>query len=215
MAEIQKQNEAKFAELSSTKQKLNDVHKALSGEESKEVQVEKFFREFGEDPDGKMKKVFDKYYQERASAEIEPLKEKLKKKEMEEREGASFARLQSNNKDYAEVMKELPKYVKPEEFKNLENNPDRPEIIYSLIKMRKGSEAEKKKLEESEATKQAKEIENKKAVSETPTGGKIEAETEAQRRRKEINEGIAEGKWNDEELRRKSFDEYWELTQKK
>lgn len=210
MAEIQKQNEAKFAELSNAKQKLDSVNKALTGE-SKEAQAEKFFKDFAEDPQG----TLEKYYRERASKEIEPIKKQLRDREIAERDNAAFARLQQKDPEYANVMKNFKNYVTQEEFNSLENNPNRTDIIYSLIKVRMGMEEGAKKVEEKQATKQAKDTENLKAVSETPSGGKIEQETDAQRRRKEIDEGIAEGKWNDEELRKKSFDEYWELTQKK
>lgn len=216
MAEIQRQN-VELAErvnkLSGVTKKLDDVRTAITGEESEKIDPEKFFRDFAEDP----QKILDNYYEKRSKVELEPIKKKMeekeladKKRDMTERDRAAFGRLQAQDPNYLNIMKNVGDYVGKEELTELLKYPNRTEVIYSLVKSRMGAGEVAKKMEETEATKQAKDDANKTAVTEEPSGGKIEQETDKQKRRKEINEGIAKGDWNSKEIRSKSFDEFWE-----
>jgi len=219
MAEIQRQN-AELAErvnkLSGVTKKLDDVRTAITGEESEKIDSEKFFKEFAEDP----QKALDGYYDKRSKSELEPIKKKIeerelddRKRDMAEQDRVAFARLQAQDPNYLNVMKNVGDYVGKEELAELLKYPNRTEVIYSLVKSRMGAGEVAKKMEEKQATNQAKDDANKTAVTEEPSGGKIETETDKEKRRKEINEGIAKGDWNSEEIRRKSFDEFWETVQ--
>jgi len=218
MEEIQKQN-AELAErvnkLSGVTKKLDDVRTAITGEESKEFDPEKFFKEFAAEPE----KTLDEYYDKRSKTELEPIKKKMEERELADRERdiaeqdrAAFARLQTQDPGYLNVMKNVNTYIPEAELKELLKYKNRTEVIYSLVKSRMGAGEVAKKMEETEATKQAKDDANKTAVTEEPSGGKVEQETDKEKRRRSINERIEKGEWKDKKIVDDAFDEFWETT---
>jgi len=210
MAEIQKQNadlEAKVEKLSGVTQKLSDVKSAITGEENKEVKSEKFFKEFAEDPEGSL----NKFYEGKLKAELDPIKAGLRERELADQDMTAFRELQKDA-DYQEVMKNVNTYIKPEELAELLKQKNRTELIYGLTKTRMGIKGAAKKMEESQATKQAKDNANQTAVSETPSGKSNEYEDDAQRRRKSIDDRIAKGDWKDKSIYDDAFDDFWDTA---
>jgi len=218
MAEIQRQN-AELAEkvntLSGVTKKLEDVKTAITGQESEKLDSEKFFKDFAEDP----QKALDGYYDRRSKKELEPIKKKLeesaiseKNRAMAEQDRIAFGKLQAHDPNYLDVMKNVNTYIGKEELTDLLKYPNRTEVIYSIAKSRMAVGEAGRKMEETQATKQAKDDANKTAVSEAPAGGKIEQETDKQRRRKNINEAIENGDWKNKRVYDDAFDEYWENT---
>ena len=170
MSEIQKQiDEMKIQnkQIAQKAQQYDKITEAVTGQPDRVKTDEKFFRDFADNPE----ETLANFLKTHTDKEVTELKEKMEKKEVSDANAMSVQYFMQNDPDYEEVTDFMQKNIPREDFEKYMNKKDGFDVLYSRAKTRMNIMNIDKKAKEGKATVDAKNIDNKKSVSEVPSGG--------------------------------------------
>jgi len=186
--------------------KFDEVNRAISGGDVKEFDKEKFFRDLAERPE----ETLDNFISEK----MKPLHEKARERELTEADNRAFVNLRTKfPKEFNNIIKDSAKYLTKEDIEATNDLPDRTEIRFGLVKMRRdaqlGISSDSKKEEEVNELNEAKKISNRNSITETPSGG-AGVKDEGNELQQEL--GKAKKNFDDEKVADILKEDLWKLS---